>query len=101
MDHPLRSSAARAGNSRAIESGARLGYAASGVLHLLLGWLALQLALGHVATADQTGALASLATTSPGRVLLTLALLAAGALAVIAVPGLAAARAPARASLQE
>ena len=38
---------------------------------------------------------------SPGRVLLTLALLAAGALAVIAVPGLAAARAPARASLQE
>jgi putative ABC transport system permease protein len=37
----------------------------------------------------------------PGRVLLTLALLAAGALAVIAVPGLVAARAPARASLQE
>jgi putative ABC transport system permease protein len=37
----------------------------------------------------------------PGRVLLTLALLAAIALAVIALPGLAAARAPARASLQE
>jgi putative ABC transport system permease protein len=36
-----------------------------------------------------------------GRVLLTLALLAAIALAVIALPGLAAARAPARASLQE
>jgi putative ABC transport system permease protein len=36
-----------------------------------------------------------------GRVLITLALLAAIALAVIAVPGLAAARAPARTSLQE
>ncbi len=36
-----------------------------------------------------------------GRVLLTLALLAASALAVIAAPGLTAARAPARASLQE
>jgi putative ABC transport system permease protein len=36
-----------------------------------------------------------------GRVLLTLALLAAIALAVIALPGLAAARAPARASFQE
>ena len=36
-----------------------------------------------------------------GRVVLTLALLAAMALAVIAIPGLAAARAPARASLQE
>ena len=36
-----------------------------------------------------------------GRVLVTLALLAAIALVVIAVPGLAAARAPARASLQE
>ncbi len=74
MDHTFRSSAGRAGNSRAMESGARLGYAASGVLHLLLGWLALQLALGHAATADQTGALASLATTGPGRVLLWLLL---------------------------
>ncbi len=36
-----------------------------------------------------------------GRVLLTLALLAAIALAVIALPGLVAARAPARASFQE
>ncbi len=36
-----------------------------------------------------------------GRVLLTLALLAVISLAVIALPGLAAARAPARASLQE
>jgi len=36
-----------------------------------------------------------------GRVLLTLALLAAIALAVIAVPGLLAARAPARTSFQE
>ena len=36
-----------------------------------------------------------------GQLLLTLALLAAIALAVVALPGLAAARAPARASFQE
>ena len=70
MDHTLRSSAVRAGNHPVIENGARLGYAASGVLHLLLGWLALQLALGHAATADQTGALAALAATGVGKALL-------------------------------
>ena len=66
----MRSSAARAGNNRAVENGARLGYAASGVLHLLLGWLALQLVLGHAATADQTGALSALAGTGAGKTLL-------------------------------
>ena len=70
MDHTLRSSAVRAGNHPVIENGARLGYAASGVLHLLLGWLALQLVLGHAATADQTGALGALAATAVGKALL-------------------------------
>jgi hypothetical protein len=70
MDVTMRSSAARASNSRALEAGARLGYVASGVLHLLLGWLALQLVLGHAATADQTGALAALAANGAGKALL-------------------------------
>ena len=66
MDDTVRASAARAQRSPAVEKGARLGYAASGLLHLLLGWLALQLVLGHAATADQTGALAALAATGLG-----------------------------------
>lgn len=70
MSETLRSSVAGAQNSRALESGARLGYAASGLLHLLLGWLALQLVLGHAATADQTGALGALAATGVGKALL-------------------------------
>src|SRR5690554_3790341 len=58
-DHPL------------VERGARLGYAASGVVHVLLGWLAVQLAWGSSsANADQTGALEQLAENTVGAVLL-------------------------------
>ncbi len=58
-DHPL------------VERGARLGYAASGVVHVLLGWLAVQLAWGSSsASADQTGALEQLAENPVGAVLL-------------------------------
>ena len=70
MDETVRASAARAQRSPALEMGARLGYAASGLLHLVLGWLALQLVLGHAATADQTGALTALAATGVGKALL-------------------------------
>lgn len=49
------------GDSSVIEGGARLGYAANGLLHLLIAWLAVQVALlGSSAHADQSGALASL-----------------------------------------
>lgn len=82
MDHTLRSSAVRAGNHPLVENGARLGYAASGVLHLLLGWLALQLALGRAATADQTGALTALAATTVGKILLWVLLVGFALLAV-------------------
>lgn len=52
-------------------AGARVGYAASGVLHLMLAWLALQLAWGSSGQeADQTGALQALAGTTPGSALL-------------------------------
>ena len=38
--------AARAGDNPVVEWGARLGYGASGVLHLLLAYLTVQIALG-------------------------------------------------------
>lgn len=54
-----------------LKTGARLGYAASGVVHLLLGWLAVQLAWGSSPeSADQTGALQELSRTAVGGVLL-------------------------------
>lgn len=48
----------RATDSDAFEYAARAGFAASGVLHLLVGYIILQIALG---SADQSGALAALA----------------------------------------
>lgn len=66
-----KSAARQAGDSPIVEWGARIGYAANGVLHLLLGWLALQVALGGSGKkADQSGALAMLARESWGQVLL-------------------------------
>lgn len=70
MAPSLRTAAAEAGDHPVIEYGARLGYAASAVLHALLAWLALQLALGRSTEADQTGALRQLAGTGAGSALL-------------------------------
>ena len=55
----------------AFERGARLGYAANGVLNLVTGWLALQVAWGGGSEeASATGALRALAGTPAGRFLL-------------------------------
>ena len=62
-----------ANNSRVVEWGARLGFVIVGVLHLLIGWLALKVAWnigGGAAEADQSGALKTLASSSTGAVLL-------------------------------
>ena len=48
----------------------RIGYAANGVLHLLIGVLALQVAFGGNESADQSGALGAIAGTPGGVVLL-------------------------------
>ena len=64
-------SAARAGDHPVVEWGARLGYGASGVLHLLLAYLTAQIALGGGGQeASQSGALATLAEEPLGQVLL-------------------------------
>src|SRR5690606_41920828 len=70
MASSLEGAASRAGNHPAVEKGARLGYASSGVVHLLLGWLAVQLAWGPSSQdADQTGALGQPAANPAGAVL--------------------------------
>lgn len=56
-----------------LQAVARVGLVAYGVLHLLIGWLAVQLARGIDRTdADQTGALQAVAATPGGTVLLVL-----------------------------
>jgi Domain of Unknown Function (DUF1206) len=48
------------------EQSARAGFVVSGLLHLILGYLAIRVALGGGGTADQSGALATLSTTPGG-----------------------------------
>jgi len=65
------SAAGRAGNSGALENLARVGLIAYGVVHLLVAWLALQLAWGGGGgEADQSGAMATLADQPLGKPLL-------------------------------
>lgn len=69
----MREAASEVGESRPVEYGARLGYAGSGVLHLLMGIIALRIAVGGgCASADQSGALGTLADQPLGTVLLWL-----------------------------
>jgi hypothetical protein len=67
----------------ALQIGARVGYAVSGVLHLLIGWIALQVAWSASGKpADQSGALQALAGNSLGRLTLWVAVLEFLALAL-------------------
>ena len=60
----------------ALQMGARVGYAVSGVLHLLIAWIALQVAWSASGkSADQSGALQTLAGSSLGRLTLWVAVL--------------------------
>jgi hypothetical protein len=61
---------------------ARVGYAASGVLHLVIGVLALQMALGDPGQADQKGAISAIASTPGGVVLIWICFLGSVALAL-------------------
>jgi hypothetical protein len=63
--------ATEAGHNRFVQRGARLGYAVNGILHLLIAWLALQVAWSASGkNADQSGALQTLSENTFGRILL-------------------------------
>lgn len=70
----LRTAATRANDHPLLEKGARLGYTASALLHLLIAWVILQLAwdLPGNGQADEQGALRTLAGGEIGSVLLWL-----------------------------
>lgn len=68
-------------NSTAFERAARAGHLVSGVLHLLIGYIAVRLALGQGGNADQSGALGELASKPGGAVMLWIAVVAFLALA--------------------
>jgi len=83
MTGNVRTAASQAGNHPLVEQGARLGYAASGLLHGLIAWVTLQLAFtGTSQRADQQGALQTLAGSGLGRVLLWLTVVGFALLAV-------------------
>ncbi len=68
-------------HSFALDVAVRIGLVAYGLVHLVIAWLALRLALGGGGNASSKGALNQLATTTPGR--LSLYLVGAGLLALV------------------
>jgi hypothetical protein len=74
--------AENATNSRTLELLARAGFAASGILHLLVGAIAIRLAMGGTGDADFSGAVAELATQPAGPFLLWASFAACAALAL-------------------
>lgn len=77
MTHSARETAARVGDHTVVEKGARLGFAVSGLIHLLIAWIAVKVAwgLGSSASADKSGALETVASGSTGPILLWLAVI--------------------------
>jgi hypothetical protein len=72
----VKQAAAKAGDHPVLENAARLGYAVNGIVHLLIAWLALQVAWGGGgSSADQSGAMQTLSGNGIGRVLLWIAVL--------------------------
>ncbi|MFH5879720.1 DUF1206 domain-containing protein [Arthrobacter sp. NA-172] len=69
-------------DSRTVRVVARAGWVALGLIHLLIGFIALGIALGTSGQADESGAVAQLAATPGGVVLLWAGLLACSALAL-------------------
>ena len=83
-----RSAASRVQNNHAFQLMARTGFAVNGLLHILIGGIALSVAFGSGGKADQSGALSGLASTPGGTLLLwvvTLGLLALGLFQVLEV----------------
>jgi hypothetical protein len=81
--HQARSAARQAGHSKTLTALTRFGLITYGVLHALVGWLALQIAFGHPASeGDQSGAFQTLARQPFGKVMLTLVAIGLAALTV-------------------
>jgi hypothetical protein len=76
MTSSQRSSARSGTSGDAWEKAARGGYAVSGVLHLILGFLVVQIGLGSGAEADQSSALSNLSEAPFGALLLWVAVAA-------------------------
>jgi hypothetical protein len=75
--------AEQAGNSASLEVAARVGLIAFGLVHLLVGWLALLIAWGAAAgSADSSGALTTLADQPFGQIMLWLVAFGLAALAL-------------------
>lgn len=73
----------RTGNHPVIENGARMGYALNGVIHLVIGYLAVRVAwLSDPAQLNQSGALATIARQPGGRALMLSMVAGFAALAV-------------------
>lgn len=81
--HDLTDAAQSAGDHPVVETGARIGYAVNGLVHLLIAWIGIQLATGTGrGTADQSGALSALASTGLGVVLIWVAVIGFALLAL-------------------
>lgn len=77
-----RSAASTAQDNVWFEKAARAGFAASGLLHLLIAWIVLNLAFGSGGSADQSGALATLSSQTGGAIMLWIATVVLAALGV-------------------
>ena len=66
----VRSAMRSSGADGVLRGLARAGFAASGLIHLLLGYLAIRVALHHSARSDQSGAIAAIGKLPGGEVLL-------------------------------
>lgn len=84
MTNSARETARDIGDHTIVEKGARLGFAASGLIHVLIGWLALTVAWGGGGSgeADKSGALATLAQSGTGLLLLWVAVVGFALLAI-------------------
>jgi len=80
-----RSTANRAKNSRLLEGAARTGYVTNGILHLLIGGIALGVAFGGSGSADQSGALRGIASAPGGVFVLWLVVVGMAGLALLQV----------------
>ncbi|MCC3275693.1 MULTISPECIES: DUF1206 domain-containing protein [unclassified Arthrobacter] len=79
---PVAETAERAADSRTFERIARLGYVASGIVHVVIGAIALQIDAGRSGNADTNGAVAALAHQPAGYLLLWFCFIGCFALAL-------------------